>query len=71
MLKRDGNPSDGNWYFPTDGKDNTYWIYKGPLKAHNWLSFIDGKLPVNLISLPGTHDSATGTYSEGIGEGGW
>lgn len=70
MLKRDGNPSDDNWSFPTNGEDNAYWMYKGPLKRHNWLSFIDGKLPINQISLPGTHDSATGSYSEGIGEGG-
>ncbi|EPJ3802877.1 hypothetical protein OND84_002125 [Morganella morganii] len=42
----------------------------GTFEKKCWLKFIDGKLPINQISLPGTHDSATGTYSEGIGEGG-
>lgn len=70
MLKRNGNPSDDNWCFPANGEDNAYWMYKGPLKRHNWLNFIDGSLPINQISLPGTHDSATGTYSEKIYESG-
>ncbi|NGE23734.1 1-phosphatidylinositol phosphodiesterase, partial [Klebsiella pneumoniae] len=70
ILKKNGKPSSFNWYFPENGQDNTYWHYMGPLKKKCWLKFIDGKLPINQISLPGTHDSATGTYSEGIGEGG-
>lgn len=70
VFKKNGKPSDHNWYFPTDGKDNSYWRNMGILNKNNWLSFIDGNLPINQISLPGTHDSATGTYSEGIGEGG-
>lgn len=66
VLKSNGKPSDHNWYFPTDGKDNTHWRIMGKATKNRWLKFIDGKLPINLISLPGTHDSATGTYSEGL-----
>lgn len=64
IFKKNGKPSDHNWYYPTDGKDNTYWRNMGILNKKNWLSFIDGNLPINQISLPGTHDSATGTYVE-------
>lgn len=29
ILQKDGNPSEHNWYFPTDEKDNDNWIYAG------------------------------------------
>ncbi|MBC3976002.1 phosphatidylinositol-specific phospholipase C [Morganella morganii] len=70
IFKTNGTPSAHHWYFPEDGRDNEYWHCMGKVTKARWLNFIDGKLPINQISLPGTHDSATGTYSEGIGDGG-
>ncbi|UIA89351.1 phosphatidylinositol-specific phospholipase C domain-containing protein [Erwinia tracheiphila] len=61
ILKKDGNPSEHNWYFPTDGNDNDQWIVRDNIKKQEWIKYINDERPINQIYLPGTHDSATYT----------
>lgn len=64
ILKENGNPKNNNWDFPSENIDNDHWVNKGTFSNMNWLSFIPDNTPINQISLPGTHDSATGLYEE-------
>ncbi|MGV2814521.1 phosphatidylinositol-specific phospholipase C [Enterobacter cancerogenus] len=63
MLQKDGTPVEHNWYYPTDGNDNAHWIVKGNVTKQEWLKYIEDERPINQISIPGSHDSATYTIN--------
>ncbi|AUX72691.1 phosphatidylinositol-specific phospholipase C [Erwinia pyrifoliae] len=63
-LRHRGNPSKDQLSFPPHREDTEHWKFKGFISSKNWLNFIDDKHPINQLSIPGTHNSATYTIGK-------
>ncbi|WP_224552791.1 phosphatidylinositol-specific phospholipase C [Pectobacterium versatile] len=66
-----GNPSVGYRYFPTKPENNANWKFLGGfnLGLTDWMSSIPDNTSLNKMSIPGTHDSCTYTYTNAVKKG--